>query len=126
MKNEIRKFRTRRGWTQPELAEKADTSVGQIARLESGTRRLDDEWIEKFIRIFGCTVGELYGESSHIDEQCYGVAREVVMNLVEEGKVSMTCKEVVDAVLEQYKTALEIKREKGEVTEKAVLLRLVK
>ncbi|MCK6442308.1 LexA family transcriptional regulator [Elstera cyanobacteriorum] len=63
-KNRIRQFRERLGLTQAALSVLAHTSQSQIDRLEKGERRLNDEWIERFTRIFACKPGDLF-----IDEE---------------------------------------------------------
>ncbi len=45
--NRIKQIRTRLGMSQAALAEKADTSAAQIQRLESGERRLTEEWMRR-------------------------------------------------------------------------------
>lgn len=61
-KNRIRHFRERLGLTQAALSVLAHTSQSQIDRLEKGERRLNDEWIERFTRIFECKPGDLFIE----------------------------------------------------------------
>ena len=45
--NMIRSLREKRGLSQAELAERANTSQPQIKRLESGERKLTKEWAER-------------------------------------------------------------------------------
>lgn len=66
MKNRIKELRKAKGLTQPELAELVETSVGQIARLESGLRRLDTDWMERIAPHLGVRPAELIEDRTHI------------------------------------------------------------
>ncbi len=47
MANRVRELRIRRGLTQQELADMAETTPQQISRLERGQRKLPPEWMER-------------------------------------------------------------------------------
>ena len=47
MRNRIKELREAKGLTQPELAALAGTTKNQLAKLESGARRLSDHWAER-------------------------------------------------------------------------------
>lgn len=47
MKNRIKEFRTSKGLTIQQLAERAGTTAQQISRLERGERGLDTEWLDR-------------------------------------------------------------------------------
>jgi len=44
-RNFLRAWREFRGWTQDELAERADTTRGMIGHLEAGRRQLTTRWL---------------------------------------------------------------------------------
>lgn len=58
-KNRIAELRQALGWSQEDLAKKAGTTNQQIGRLESGTRRLTVDWMERVSRALGVTPAEL-------------------------------------------------------------------
>ncbi len=47
MKNRIREYREKKGWSQQKLADAVGTSQPQIDRLEKNQRRVSDFWLEK-------------------------------------------------------------------------------
>ncbi len=47
MANNLRALRTARGWSQEQAAAALDTTRNQYVKLEAGTRRLSDKWIER-------------------------------------------------------------------------------
>lgn len=51
--NRLREIRTGKKITQEQLAERAGTSRQQIIRLENGTRKLTEEWIERLAAALG-------------------------------------------------------------------------
>ena len=57
----IRKNRTRLGWTQTQLAEQLGTSVQSVSRWESGGGYPDMELLPELAKIFGVTVDNLLG-----------------------------------------------------------------
>jgi len=57
----IRKNRTRLGWTQTQLAERLGTSVQSVSRWESGGGYPDMELLPELARAFGVSVDELMG-----------------------------------------------------------------
>jgi DNA-binding XRE family transcriptional regulator len=57
--------RTKKGWTQEELAQKAqlsgwDVSRATISKIEAGLRRVYDSEVWHFARILGCDIPALY------------------------------------------------------------------
>lgn len=52
VKNRIKELRQKKLWSQAELAARCETSTQQIQRLEAGTRRLSDFWMEKLAAAF--------------------------------------------------------------------------
>jgi transcriptional regulator with XRE-family HTH domain len=61
MQNQIRTIREKKGLSQHQLAELADTTSAQISRLESGRRRLDMDWIEKLAQAMDVTTAQIMG-----------------------------------------------------------------
>ena len=60
MKNRLKIIRLERGYTQEELAGKANTVHETISRLETGKRRLTDKWVVLLSKILECHPGELF------------------------------------------------------------------
>lgn len=52
--NNIRKLRKKRGWSQGELAEKANSTTSQISRLERGDLQLTVRWLELIANALNC------------------------------------------------------------------------
>ena len=60
----IRKNRTRLGWTQTQLAERLGTSVQSVSRWESGGGYPDMELLPELARVFDVSVDELFGSGN--------------------------------------------------------------
>lgn len=60
----IRKNRTRLGWTQTQLAERLGTSVQSVSRWESGGGYPDMELLPELARAFDVSVDELFGSGN--------------------------------------------------------------
>lgn len=58
-KNRIAELRSRKGWSQEELAQRVGTTNQQIGRLEGGQRRLTVDWMDRIAGALGVTVNEL-------------------------------------------------------------------
>jgi transcriptional regulator with XRE-family HTH domain len=63
MKNRIKQLRKRRGLSQETIAERMGTIRGQVSKLESGTARLNDIWIDKLSKALACDPGELISDA---------------------------------------------------------------
>ncbi len=61
MENQLRIARKARRLTQQQLAERADTTLQQISRLERGERRMTLDWVRRLARAMGCTEAEVLG-----------------------------------------------------------------
>ncbi len=57
--NNIEKLRLHRGWSRPELGKRMGTSGQQVERLEKGTRRLAQAWIDKAAAAFGVSPSKI-------------------------------------------------------------------
>ena len=57
--NRIKEIRKQKSLTLKEVAEKANTSVQQVQRLERGDRRLTTEWIERLSNALNCTGADI-------------------------------------------------------------------
>lgn len=59
--NRIRELRARRGWTQQELAERADLDYKSVQRLEAKKPRFHPKvnTLQKVARAFGMSVSDL-------------------------------------------------------------------
>lgn len=56
----VRDFRTRRGWTQETLGERAELSYKFIGEIERGSGNPTVDSIDQIARAFGIDVGELF------------------------------------------------------------------
>lgn len=56
----IRRLRKARGWTILELANRIDSDVGNISRLERGKQGYSDEMLRKIAHALGCAVADLF------------------------------------------------------------------
>ena len=59
MANNLRALRVERGWSQEEAAAALGTTRNQYVKLEGGTRRLSDKWIERAAAAYGIDAGEV-------------------------------------------------------------------
>ena len=62
--NNIAEIRADRGLTQEELADKANTTVSTIYRLENGKRYLTMDWARRIAAALDCHYAELFGDMS--------------------------------------------------------------
>ncbi len=69
MKNRIKEFREREGWTQYQLADMLHTTAVQIGRLEGNKRRLSDFWMLKLASVFQCKPEDLISEPQPPEER---------------------------------------------------------
>lgn len=62
MKNRIKEFRTTRGWSQEKLAQSVTpaSTRQQIARLETGQRRLTIEWLTRLATALHCAPADFF------------------------------------------------------------------
>jgi len=63
----LRFLRIERGWTLQELAEAAGTTPTQISRLETGKRRLTEEWIYKLAQALNVDPSRLITDNEDED-----------------------------------------------------------
>lgn len=59
MANNLRILRDSRGWSQDQAAAALGTTRNQYAKLEAGSRRLSDKWIDRAAEGFGIDHGEV-------------------------------------------------------------------
>jgi len=60
-KNRLKEFREKKGFTQEDLASKADVSRQTIISIESGRYVPSLELALKFSKIFNCKIEDLFG-----------------------------------------------------------------
>ena len=60
----VREERTRRSWTQEQLAEKAETHLSFIGQLERGVKKPSLVTIKKLANAFGVKAGDLLDEGA--------------------------------------------------------------
>ncbi len=59
MANNLRALRSARAWSQEQAAAALGTTRNQYAKLEAGTRRLSDKWIERAATAYGVDAGDV-------------------------------------------------------------------
>ena len=61
MANRVAEMRKEKGWSQERLAAEISppTNKQQIGRLEKGTRKLTQDWMERIAKALGCSPAEL-------------------------------------------------------------------
>lgn len=57
--NRIKELRTAKGWSREELAAAVNTTATQIGRLETGTRRLTEDWMRLLASALGVQPADL-------------------------------------------------------------------
>lgn len=62
MANRIAHLRVKAGLTQQQLADLLHSGRSTVTKLERGERPLNDNWLEKFSDIFGCSKADILGE----------------------------------------------------------------
>jgi transcriptional regulator with XRE-family HTH domain len=70
---QIRKYRNRKGWTQPILAQKLQLqgwsiSVGSLGKLEAQLRRVPDCELMFIARILGVSISDLFPKSKSLKQ----------------------------------------------------------
>jgi len=63
MTNQIKAIREQRGLTQDELARRTGTTGATISRLESGRRKLSQEYMESIAKVLSVDPGDLVGKT---------------------------------------------------------------
>jgi transcriptional regulator with XRE-family HTH domain len=61
----VKKLRDERGWSQTDLAKKADVSAAFLSRLMTGEREMTFEYVEKIARALGKSPSELVAGTEH-------------------------------------------------------------
>jgi transcriptional regulator with XRE-family HTH domain len=59
MANNLRALRDGRGWSQEQAATALGTTRNQYVKLEHGSRRLSDKWIERAAEAYGVDTGDI-------------------------------------------------------------------
>lgn len=65
----LKEWREHRGLKQHHLAEMMDTSVSMISAQETGSKRLNDDWIDKWSKAIGVLPADLLRAPSEVDTQ---------------------------------------------------------
>lgn len=65
MKNELRVFRARRGWSQADLAERLEVSRQSVNAIETGKFDPSLPLAFKLARLFETTIEELFSDEVH-------------------------------------------------------------
>ena len=70
---QVRKFRVRKGWTQPVLAQKLQlqgwsVSTGSVGKLEAQLRRVPDCELMFLARVLGVSVSDLFPRGMHLKQ----------------------------------------------------------
>lgn len=56
----LREWLTHRGLTAEQLADRVDTSKSVISKLETGSQRYNQDWLERIAFALDCDVPDLY------------------------------------------------------------------
>lgn len=94
----IRKRRKALGWKILDLANRVDSDVGNISRLERGVQGYSDDMLKKIATALGCTVADIFidpDEESNVAPAALGTRRIPVISYVQAGKMT----EAVDAYM---------------------------
>ncbi len=62
MKNNIKKIRESRGYSQEQLADRIGTTFQKISKLERGERKLSLQWMMDISKALGCSISDLISE----------------------------------------------------------------
>ncbi len=88
----IRRLRKARGWTILELANRIESDVGNISRLERGKQGYSDEMLQKIATALGCTVADLFSGpatgSQNIESAMIGTRRIPLISYVQAGHMT--------------------------------------
>ena len=85
----IRRLRKARGWTILELANRIDSDVGNISRLERGKQGYSDEMLRKIAHALGCAVADLFaGTQSNVAPAPLGTRRIPLVSYVQAGHMT--------------------------------------
>lgn len=69
----LAQWRTMRGWTQEELAERADVSVGTVSGIEAGTNGYSSESLHKLADALGIQAGMILDVNPEGDEPLWAI-----------------------------------------------------
>lgn len=67
MKNRLRELRERKGLSLAELARLADTTAGTVQRLETGSRRMTLDWLDRMARALNVSATEIMADDARIE-----------------------------------------------------------
>ena len=87
----IRRLRKARGWTILELANRIDSDVGNISRLERGKQGYSDEMLRKIAQALGCSVADLFSgaeRESNVSQVPLGTRRIPLVSYVQAGHMT--------------------------------------
>lgn len=85
----IRRLRKARGWTILELANRIDSDVGNISRLERGKQGYSDEMLRKIAHALGCAVADLFaGTQANVAPAPLGTRRIPLVSYVQAGHMT--------------------------------------
>jgi transcriptional regulator with XRE-family HTH domain len=64
----IKSLRERNNWSQLTLSEKLGINNSVLSRIEAGNRKVEDELITKFAKVFNVTSDYLLGHTDEVDK----------------------------------------------------------
>jgi transcriptional regulator with XRE-family HTH domain len=62
----LKRLRKARGWTQEDLAERAEFSVGYLKQVETAKAGFSEDGLRKLITAFGCAPSELFVDPDRV------------------------------------------------------------
>ncbi|WP_417449580.1 XRE family transcriptional regulator [Kordiimonas sp.] len=85
MENRLKEIRERKGLSQTELADAIGTTQGQIYKLESGSVRLSDVWLERLAPVLGVPQGALLSDGAGFETLRTSIREIPVIDYVQAG-----------------------------------------
>lgn len=81
----IQKNRKANGWTQEQLAEKLQVTVGYISQIERGITKVNLEMLGKLSNLYNCNVADLISDSNsesaqYMDNEFSSLIEELTSN----------------------------------------------
>src|SRR5690606_38519983 len=61
--NNIADIRKAKGWTQQQLADAIGTTINTLGKLERGTRRLNQDWVDRIAVALDVSPGAIFGNT---------------------------------------------------------------
>lgn len=97
----LKQIREMRGWTQEQVADRLNISIGTLSGYERGYRRPDAEMLRRLAETYGTTADYILGRTSNPNPRSSAYA------LIEDERIRTLLKSVEDLTEEEKNTLLE-------------------